>query len=431
MEVNISDQGKWERIIDIIVPYDEIVPRFNEAYVKYKKTIQLEGFRKGKVPIDLIKKVFGVKIETEIAENSVSDFLSDAIEKNNLQMYSLTKLESFEYNRHQGLKFKAIIKIKPEVEVSRYKQLEVEREIYQIDDEDVKQVIENVREQHATMTNIDGEAQRGHYIVADVQKMDVTWIPIVGQKLENRYYQLDGDDGNKQFVEQLIGVKAGEMRRVVLSAIDPNAGNSISEYYSVTVKEVKEKKLPDLDDEFAKDLGNYDNLLVLSEAIRRDLEREEEQNSRQNLYRHIIDAVVKNNPIDLPDYIVDDFLNAFVENLSTKVQQDRKENKIDTQEIRERYRTDAIWNLKWRMIRDKISELEDITVNDAEVSEYIEELARTAGKNATIIRNNYRDSKKREQVMAELQERKVLNLLLNHAKITEKKVTSQDRKKFY
>ncbi len=426
MEISIAEQGTWERIVEVTVPYEEMIHKFDEVYLNYKKKIQLEGFRKGKVPIDLIKKLFGVKIEKEVAESSVSDYLEEAVKQKSVKLYDISKLESVNYDRKAGLQFKAIIKIQPQIEVEKYKDLEIEREIYQITDDDIKEVIENLREQHATMTNIEGEAQRGHYIVADVQKTDSTGVPLIGQKFENRYLQLGGEETDEVSVNQLVGVKPGDIRRITVpvSNPDPNSEQGQHEYYSIAVKEVKEKKLPELDDELAKDVGNYDNLEQLKEAIRKNLEKQAAENTRQSLSNRIMDEVVKSNPIELPDYMIKNFLDAFVENV-------KKENreKIDEQKLREGYRTDAIWNLKWIMIKDKISELENIEVDEKEVIDYIEDMAKKSGTNAALVRSKYRDSKKREQVIRKIQERKVVDLLLDHAKITDKLVTYRDRQK--
>lgn len=426
MEVNISEQGKWERIVEVTVPYEEMIPKFDEAYLKYKKSIQLEGFRKGKVPVDLIKKVFGVKIEKEVAENSVSDYLQEAAEQKEVKLYDISKLESLDYDRTNGLQFKAVIKIQPEVEVEKYQNLEVENEIYQVSDDDIKEIIENLREQNATMINIDGEAQRGHYIVADVQKLDTSGLPLVGQKYENRYFQLGGEEADEVFVEQLLGVRSGDTRKITLpvSNPDPDSENETHEFYAITVKEVKEKKLPEIDDELAKDVGNYENLEQLKEVIRQDLEKQAAENTKQNLSNRVMDEVIKSNPIELPDYMIENFLDAFIKNVK-----EENNKKIDEQELRERYRTDAIWNLKWIMIKDKISELENIEVDEKEVNGYIEDMAKKTGKNAALVRTKYRDTKKREQLRHKIQERKVVDFILDHAKVTDKIVTYRDRQK--
>lgn len=426
MEVSIAEQGKWERIVEVTVPYEEMKPKFDEAYVTYRKKIQLEGFRKGKVPVDLIKKVFGAKIEHEVAENSVSDYLESAAKEKKVKIFDISKLDSVSFERDKGLQFKAIVKIQPEIEVPKFTDLEVEKEIYQVTDDDIKEVVDNLREQHATMTNIDGEAQRGHYVVADVQQTDSTGVPLVGKKYENRYFQLYGDEVDNVFVEQLLGVKPGEDRRITLPVQnpDPESQAEQKDYFTLTIKEVKEKNLPEIDDELAKDVGEYETLQQLKDSILENLEKQAVENTKQSLSNRIMDEIIKKNPVELPDYIIENFLDAFID----KIKKDNGE-KIVEQELRDKYRVDAIWNLKWIMIKDKISETENIKVDDSEVNEYVEDLAKRAGKNAALVRNRYRDMKSREQLIHKIEERKVIDLLLNHAKITDKIVTYQDRQK--
>lgn len=424
MEVTITEQGKWERIVEITVRNDELVPKFDEAYASYKKSMQLEGFRKGKVPVDLIKKLFGSKIEKEVAEKSIPDFLEEAVKQHHVKLYDVSKIENFSYSRDAGLTFKAIIKVEPEVTVDKYKDLKIEREVYQISDEDVNDYLDHLREQHATMTTIDGEAQRGNYIVADIQQVDATGVPLVGHKYENRYFQLGGANADEEFITQLLGARSGESRRIRLHSPNPDGGEKKEEHFLVTIKEVKEKNLPEIDDEFAKDLGNFNNIDELSNGIRMALESQAADDSRQKLDNRVVDEVIKNNPIDLPDFMIDNYLNAFVESM-------KKENskEINEKELRDHYRADAIWNLKWRMIKDKILELEKIEVQETEINDYIETLAKQSGKNAPVVRSNYRNTKKRDQLRFQIQEKKVIDFLLEHAQISESTTTFKDRKK--
>ena len=424
LEVTISDFEQYEKIIEINVPVDDLKPKFDEAYNKYKKTIQLDGFRKGRVPIALIKKSFGLKIETEVAEKVMTEYLQQAVKDNNIKIHDVSKLESFDYNRENGLTFKTIIKIEPDVELTKYKKLDVEREIYKTTDDDLKEALENMREQHATMINVDDEAKEGHYIVADLQKTDAAGHPLIGEKYENRYIKIGGNNGNDHFTDQLIGVKAGEVQRVTFTEINPETGEDKVEYFSCHVKEVKQKDLPDLNDEFAKDLGDYKDLETLKESLRNELEKQIKVSNKQNLYNNLTDALVKSNHVDLPEFMIEDTLDAFVENTKKN-----SKKKFDEQELRNKYRTDAIWSLKWMLLKDKIAEIENISVEDSDIEKHIEEQAEEAGMSAERIRRDYKNNERREQIMREILDEKILQFLLKHAKVTEKIVTYKDMKK--
>lgn len=423
MEVKVADQGQWEKIVDVTVPYEELVPKFDESYKEYKKTIQLEGFRKGKVPLQMIKSVFGSKIEMEVAENSIKDFLDQAIKDNDIKLYDVSKVKDVKYDRENGLHFEAIVQLEPEVTLTKYKQLEIEKENYMITDHDVDDVLENIQEQHAIMNNIETEAQKDNYIVADLQQTDAGGIPMIGNKYENRYFQLVDDEANP-ITEQLLGVKAGETRQIKVPVPDRPEGEDPEDYFSVTVKEIKEKILPEIDDELAKKAGKYENLEAMKKQITENLEQQYEMNAMQQVNNRITDEVVKNNPIDLPDYMIENFLDAFIESMK----KDEKE-KADEQELREKYRADAVWNLKWIIFREKIMQEENIQVDDKEVEDFIEDIASKAGQNAAAIRSNYRKPERFKRVKQDLEEKKILKFLVDNAIVTEKTVTYEDRMK--
>jgi len=422
LEVNITDYAEYEKQIEVTVPYDDLTPKFDESYKKYKKSIQLEGFRKGKVPLGLIKKVFGSKIEQEVAENSVSDYLQQVIEEHKIKFHNVEKIESLEFNKEAGLKFTAIVKVEPEITLKKYKGLTIEKEIYEVTDDDINLSLDELREKHATMSNIDGEAKEGHFIIADLQKTDGAGHPLIGERYENQYIQISGENADDNFSNQLLGVKAGESRQITIPT--PDNEETKEEFYQFDVKEIKEKILPELDDEFAKDLGDHENLDQLKEMVRNNIEKQKQAEDKQKFHNELIDQVIKSNDFDLPDFLIEDFLDNFAKNIKKDSKKD-----VDEKELKEHYRADAIWNLRWMAIRDKISEVEEIKIDDSEVENHIENLVKNAGDNAVNVRKFYRDKKNRERMIGELFDKKVVDLIAENSKIKEKTVNFKKLKK--
>ncbi len=421
MEVKIIDLAGYEKNIEVKVPHQDLLTKIEELFKKYQKTMQLEGFRKGKVPLALIKKAFGTKIEREAAENAVPDILQEAIDNNKIKFHDLLKLEDFDFNRQDGLSFTAHIRVEPEIELTKYKKLEFEREIYQITEDDINQGLENLREQNATMVAIEGEAQAGHFVIADMQKTDKSGVPLIGQKFENRYFQLGGPGIDERVTAQLLGIKPGETRQITFKSKPDGSSQEVDEYFAISVKEIKEKNLPELNDEFAKDVGNYENLKALKDSLREHLERQFELNNKQKFDQAVMDQAVKSNPFDLPDFVVEDYLANLIANLKNSGQ-----TNINEAEFREKYKADAVWNLKWMAIKEKIAELENIKVEEAAVNEYIEQLANNSKENAAKIRREYHDKKRRNQLFRELLETQVIAFLVEHGKVSEKKITFKD-----
>ncbi|MFZ5515437.1 MAG: trigger factor [Candidatus Zhuqueibacterota bacterium] len=424
MEINVVDQGQWEKVIDVTVPYSELLPKIESSYQDYKKSIQLEGFRKGKVPLDLIKKIFGAKIEKETAESSIQDFLKQAIQDKAIKVYDIVKIDPVDFNQETGLHFGATVQLEPEVNLVQFKNLEIEKENYLVTDDDVDAVLKDIQEEHAVMNDVKTEAMKGHFIVADLQQTDASGIPLVGRKFENRYLRLLDENNENAITEQLVGVKIGDTRQIRVPSSKGEEGPTAEEYFAVTVKEIKEKILPEIDDQLAKASGQFESLDVMKKDIRENLVRQFEVRAMQQVNNSIRDKIVKTNPIDLPDYMIENFLTGFVEDL-------KKDNrtKMDDQDLREQYRADAIWNLKWLLFRDKIMEAENIHIDDAEVDNYIESFALKAGREAAMVRSNFRKAETRKRLKQDLLEKKIIDFLRDNARITEKTITLKESEK--
>jgi len=283
VDITVVDQGRWEKVLDVTVPYAELLPKIESSYREYKKSIQLEGFRKGKVPLDLIKKIFGSKIEKETAEDSIQDFLKQAIKEKSINVYNIVKIDPVEFSHETGLHFAATVQLEPQVELVQYKDLEIEKQNYLVTDEDVNNVLKDIQEEHAVMNNVETEAMKGHYIVADLQQTDASGIPLVGRKFENRYLRLLDDNSENTITEQLVGVKIGDTRQIRVPGNAGEEGKSSEEHFAVTVKEIKEKILPEIDDQLAKSTGHFESLEVLKMNIRERLERQFESAAMQQM----------------------------------------------------------------------------------------------------------------------------------------------------
>ena len=425
MDVNIVDKSNWEKTVEVTVPYVHFKEDFEKAYRDYKKNIKLGGFRKGKVPVSLIKQMFGNEIEAKAAEEKVTEILKDISKEYKLKPISPARIEKISFTKEDGLKLKVFWEVVPEIELEDYKTLSLEREVYQVEEEDMADALENLREQNAVETNLDEEAQIGHIIVADFQKLESTGIPIVGEKYENRAIQLlkNDSEAENEVIEQFVGLKVGDTRNVRFPRIDPQSQQQVMDEFSVTVKEVKKKELPELDDEFAKDLGDFENLEELKSKLQENLAHSFKRDYEQKFTEKIIDELVKVNQFELPEPMIKNYLDLLIEQMKKSTK-----NEINEEQIRTNYRADTIRRLKWTMIKDKISELEDVKLSDSEIDDYIEKLAEDNKKNSLQIKNYYRNEENRNKLEDDLSEQKIVQFLVENAEITEKIITRNDLK---
>lgn len=424
MQSKVSKKGNFERVVEVDIPEAELAPHFEKMYKKYQRSVKLEGFRKGKVPLGLIKKLYGDAIKTEAIDEVVQSVFQEVKAQESLKPVAPAQLEDIQYKPEEGLHFKATVEVVPDIELKTYTGLSVEKEVYQVDDEDVGKALEDIREQMALMQPVEGEAREGHFVLADLQQVDEAGLPIIGKKYEDRFFQLNTDEFNKELAEQLIGVKPGETRRIELPMQQDGSSEPKLEWYSVQVKEIKEKKLPALDDELAKDLGKFETLDELKEDIRTRLRKQAENDSKRRLRRNLIDELLKKNDFELPESMIQNYLEAVVESA-----QNEQNQQLSPEQLKQQYRPSAIWNLKWELAKDKLVELENIQVTEEAKNRYIADFAERQGMDEKEVRNSLRTKAAQKRLEEGVLEKLVLDFLEQNAKIKEKKITRKDVEK--
>ena len=428
MESKVTKKGNFEKVVEVDVPEAELAPHFDSIYKKYQKNVKLQGFRKGKVPLSLIKKLYGDAMKGEAIEEVVQSVLREVRDQENLRLVAPAKLEDINYDPEKGLHFKAVCEVAPDIELKNYRGLSVEREVYEVDDQDVSDALNDVREQMAVMQPVETAAEDGHFVLADLQQVDATGVPIIGKKFKDRYFQIvTNNSNNKDFTEQLIGAKPGDKRRIELDSNDnsnsPNKENK-KDYFEVRIKEIKSKQVPELDDGLAKDTGKFESLDELKTDLRSKLTKQAQVNARSRLRRSSIDEVLKKNSFDLPESMINNYLDVFVENA-------KKESKepFDEEELRNHYRPTAVWNLKWELVKDKLREAENLSVSDEDKDVFISRLAEERDIEEKQVRKSLKDKRAQRQFEEDVIEDKVLNYLEVNAKIKNKKITRKDIEK--
>jgi len=424
LKSTVTKTGSCERAVEVDITEEELTPHFERLYKRYQKNVKLEGFRKGKVPLSLIKKLYGDDIKSEAIDDVVKSVFYEVKEKEGFHPVAPAKLQDIQYDPEKGLHFKAVVEVVPDIELKHYTGLSVEKEVYQVAEEDVESALNDVREQMAVMQPVEGKAEAGHFVLADFQQLDKTGVPIIGKKFEDRFFQLTEDEHNKALASQLIGIEAGESRQIELPTAQEQAQSNGKDLYKVQVKEIKEKKLPELDDELAKDVGKFDNLEALKADIRQRLSRQTEQDSKRRVRQRLIDELLKKNAFDLPEAMITNYLDALVERARTNQNQP-----VDEQQLRQEYRAAAIWNLKWEIAKDKLIELEGIKVTEEDKNRFLARIAEERGVDEKTLRKTLKTKEDKARFEDDLLEELVLEFLEEHAKIKEKKITRKDLEK--
>jgi len=431
VEITVKEAELWQRNVAIVVGNDELQPDFERALKKYQKNAKMQGFRKGKVPIPVIKKLYGEAIEYEVIEKVLPKFLMLACREKQLKIAAPARLEDQKYTPGQGLEATFTVEVEPEFELKKYENFKLVSQVYASSDDDINGALERVREENAVWKTSDEAVTDEDYIKVDLQELDETGVPIIGKKHVDQYFQVKDKDGEyTEIGRQLLNSNVGDVKIVSLTPESDAESDAPVEPVSVEVKlnEISRKILPDLDDELAKDVGDFENLEELKKAIEAQISASMKQNFEKNLHQQLIDELIKNNPVDLPDGMVDHYLDTLIEN--AKKEKNEGLGQMTDDQIRTLYRVGAVWNIKWRLIRQKLVDMHSIEANEADVKAWIDESAEARKFDAKRTWNRVKNDKEQmEQLQSDILEKKIMDFLLERQKIKEKKVSRADLEK--
>lgn len=430
MKVDVqTGEKEFERVMSVEVPWDEIKEEYEQTFQDFRKELEMPGFRKGKVPKQMVKQKHGQQIEYQFAADAIDDYYRQALDEIDEDPINRGAIESLDFSEGEPLAFTARFEIEPEAEIFDYKEgFEIEHEVYEAMPADVDQALDDLRERHSDVEEIDEGAKEGHLLLVDLQRVEPDGTPIIGQKVEDRYIKIgDGVFGDKN-QERLEGAKKGDTRRIVLEAEDTNGE---TEYYDTSIKKVEEQKLPELDDDFAKqvqaDAETYDDL---REEIQANIQRQLDSDTDDQLTHRIAHKFVQNSEVEAPESMIDNYLDMLIEDVKRqRQQQEGQPPEIDEAAFKQNYRTDAIFNLKWQMIKKQIIDEENIKADDEKVEAKIDELVESyPEENRESVKNLYQNPQYRQRVEEDVLEDAVMEHIKSFADITKtRKSTAEVR----
>ena len=432
VKTNVIEKGKWERELEVEVPAERVESETATAMRRYQKRLEIPGFRKGKVPLRLIESRYGESIRSDVIGDMLPALMQEAAREADLVPAAPPRITRLDHGPGQPLSFTAAFDIWPEIEVEKYEGLEVTRMVHEVTDEELDGQLAELQGRQATEQSVERPLEKGDVLIADLQRTGEGGVPIVGEKYEERYFLIGSDDvPSPDFEEALIGIAVGEERPVRFSYREdlPNpelAGQEQS--FLVTAREVRERKLPELDDEFAKDLGEqFQSLEELREHLRSQLASRWEYAARQRLRGELLDGLIKGNPVELPDSLVENYIETMrrereeAQRRSGNRHQhdhDRDHDHEDEEEVSDEERRAATRRLKTYLILEGLRKKLEIAVSDDEFDEHLRERAESAGMEVADLKR----SPRLEGLRRDLEEERIFELLAERAKVTEEKV---------
>jgi trigger factor len=415
--------------LEIEAPAEDVDKRLNDAYRKYSKTLNLPGFRKGKIPLSVVKRQFGPAIQGEVVQEMVEEFYREASEAEGIQPVSQASIDDISFEEGQPLVFKASVDVRPEITVETYKELKVTRPVFAVEDEHVDSRLRYMQEESATEQVVERAADLDDVVFADVEELDEDGSPVADHRSEDQSIRLfkTEDDKPTELAKQLMGISAGESREVTITRPvqdEPDQEDHEDRdeepkeetvMFRVMAKEIRERELPELDDDLAQDVGGVASLDELKTQIRNEMQTQYDQMIRQRVEENLIDALIEGNPFEVPDSMVENYLNGMVE--SYKREQAGPDQDIDEDAIRESGRDQAERGVKRFLLLDAVADQEKIEVTDEDLDEHLEEMSQRHNIEGPRLRQILGRTEQLDQIESDIKTQKTFDFLIDNADV--------------
>ena len=366
MDYNIVDLGGLKKQLEVTATAEDeqVKNKFESAYTEFQRNAAVPGFRKGKTPLAIVKKRYGEDIESESIPDIVNEIVKGIFEKENTKVAGVVDYNLDERKIGEPLHFRLTYEVVPDIEPRDYKGMKLERSMYRILPESVEHELMHIQEANAELQETDSLENERAMATVDLQVIDEKGVPLIGQRREN--YRIDLRSKAPELSEirdRLVKSKPGDEFNMELETYGKKGEPTGKKPFKVLVKKLEKYVMPDLTDEFAKKVsgGKMESLDALKKDIERELEHYYEEKAEEELRSKIAEELLKTNEFEVPDSMVEDYLNDLIEELK----KESRNQEVDESLVKERYRESSIRAVKWNLLAAAIIQKEGLKVDDA------------------------------------------------------------------
>ncbi|HWC18347.1 MAG TPA: trigger factor [Terriglobales bacterium] len=431
--------GECEREISVEIPADVVSGELQSFVARYQKLARVPGFRRGKTPASLVRRRFADELKQEVVESLVPKYFREEVQKRGFAPISQPRITDFHFDEDQPLRFTAVFEIMPEIEISPYNDLKAEKGDTSVSGEEVERELQSLREHQATYNSIDedrglqdGDFAQASFTGTPVEAgstglVDPSGNPISsGTKptgaqpvhMDDVLIDIGGTNTVREFSDNLRGAKAGEERTFTISYPEDFqdkrlAGKTLE--YKVRVQGIKRKQVPELNDEFAKELGEFASVDDLRKRIREQLESQKNHEIEHIAKDKIVEELVKRNQFPVPETLVEQQVTSRLERgfraLAAQGMRAEDMRKMDFGRLRAAQRDAAVREVRASLILEKIADKENIQIGDAELDSEVERFVQQSRQPVEAVRKKLTEDGTLERMRERIRNEKTLDLL--------------------
>ena len=426
MSFKVEKVNDTEAKLIIEVAAEDFDKAIDEAYEKNKGKFKLDGFRQGKVPREMIEKTYGVGVFYEDAANSlIPEAYEEAAKESGLEIVARPEIQVTKIAKGNPMEFEAVVTLKPEVKLGKYKGVKVEKVEAEVTDEDIEKRLDQEREQNARLVAADDkEIEEGDQAIIDFEGF-VDDEPFEGGKGEDYPLVIGSHSFIDTFEDQLVGKKVGDEVDVNVTFPEQYQAEELAgkpALFKVKIKEIKVKELPELDDEFAQEVSEFDTLDEYKEDIRKKLQEAKEAEAKRETESRIIEAIIKDSKMDIPEKMIDTACDQMVEEFARNMQmqgiafeQYLQMTGSTLDQMKEQVKPQAEARVQSSLVLEAIVEAEGIEAKDADVDDEILKMSEQYGMEVDKINEMLRDEDK-ENIKKDICVKKAADLIMEEAK---------------
>lgn len=427
MDIRIESLGPTRKKIHVVVPKELVRKEIDGVYSELKKNAKVKGFRPGKTPRQILERYYSDYVREQVISKLITNTYEGALSESSISPVSQPTLESDELTEGEPFKYSAIVEVNPEIDVKDYTGIPLKSRNVKVEEIEIVKRRDQLQNHHAQLKTIaeDRPVKDGDFVVIDFEG-SIDGKPLKDGKGQGVSVEIGSGRFSIDIEKALIGGRPDEEKEVEITLPEDHQQSDLAgkkALFQIKVREIREKVLPSLDDEFAKDVG-CESLEELEKKIRSEIEEEKRLEVKQELENQILDFLIKKNAFDVPESAVTRQLEALIRDLKLNLAYrgvDFRKSGLDEEKLRVQYRDRAIRDVRSNLLLQRIAELEKIDVNQKELGQRFEEIASRTNQTKGQVEAYYRKNNLVESLRAQLIGEKTLQFLLDRARITNPK----------
>jgi trigger factor len=427
-ETSSKDKDSVKREISVEIPAAEVTRETELQIQRYQKSARLPGFRAGHVPASIIKQRFGDGLKNDVIEALAPKHFRREAEKQGLIPVSQPRITDLHMHDGEPLRFKATFEVLPEIQVEGYKDLRADKPEITVTDQEVEDALNNVREQRATYTTVEGRTlAEGDFAQASMDGKpkdgkDVAEASANPVHMDDVLIEIGGKNTVPEFTQNLTGASTGEERTFDVSYPEDVSDKRLAGktfVYTVKINGIKQKSLPELNDDFAKELGEFTSLDQVRKQIRENMEAEKKHNTEHAAKDKLVAELVKRNDFEVPESLIDRQIDLRLERglraLAAQGMKMEELKKMDLPRLRAGQREQAVNDVKSSLLLERIADVEKIQVSDEEVNREVEALAKQSKQTSEAVHARLTQDGGLDRIRMRIRSEKTLDFLYHQS----------------